>query len=694
MNFAGGKFRFLFVVALFGAVFAAAQEAPTAPPAAPPPEGEVAPAPDYSRAYYHYMLARRYRELAGIYSRGDFVERAIAEYKNAMEADPESLFLRVELAELYWRVGRIADAVRDAEAVLEVNPDQEGAHRLLANIYWRNLGEAQQDRVARQSLEKAIVHFEALARLNAEDADTHIALARLYRLSNQPEKAEEALKQVLENDPDSRNAAVNLAQLYFDQGEYQLAIELLKRVPEEEMDAPHLATLGYAYAQAHEYDEAVAAYQKALALDPENQEFRRALAEALMSDNRLAEARAELERVLKADPHDGASHLRLAQIDRQEGKFDAARKGLERAAALLPNSLDVAYQQVVLEDTLGNYDAAIEILGRLLKQSERPDGRYTVGEASNRVLFLERLGFIYRSKRDYEKSIETFRQILPLGESHAARAEGLIIETMRLNRQPERALEEAAEVVKKFPESRQMRVLYATLLGERGRVEEAVQELRGLQDGTAADREIHLSLAQIFAQGKRFEEAEAEARRALELSQRPGEEEYALFVLGSVYERSKKYEQAEATFKKVLAVNPLNAAASNYLGYMLADRGVRLEESVEYIRKALELEPNNGAYLDSLGWAYYQMERYAEAEPYLERAASLIAGDPTIQEHLGHVYLRLGKKEKARDAWERALQDWETAVTSEFDAEQAARLRKQLDELIELLARETNAARK
>jgi Flp pilus assembly protein TadD len=260
---------------------------------------------------------------------------------------------------------------------------------------------------------------------------------------------------------------------------------------------------------------------------------------------------------------------------------------------------------------------------------------------------------------------------------------------MRFNRQPERALEEAAAAAEKFPESRQIRVLYATLLGERGRVDEAVKELRDLQTGTASDREIHLSLAQIFAQAKRYAEAEAEARRALEISQRPGEEEYARFVLGSIYERSKEYDQAEEQFKKVLAANPLNAAAANYLGYMLADRGVRLEESVRYIRQALELDPNNGAYLDSLGWAYYQMERYAEAEPYLERAAALLAGDPTIQEHLGHVYLRLGKKEKARQAWERALKDWETAVTSEFDAEQAARLQKQLDELIELLAAET-----
>src|SRR5690349_24240542 len=116
--------------------------------------------PDHGRAYYHYMLARRYKELAGIYNRSDYVEKAISEYKQAMEADPDSLFLRVELADLYWRVSRIGDAVREAEAVLKINPNQEDAHRLLGHIYLRNLGDAQPDKVAKESLHKAIDHFE------------------------------------------------------------------------------------------------------------------------------------------------------------------------------------------------------------------------------------------------------------------------------------------------------------------------------------------------------------------------------------------------------------------------------------------------------------------------------------------------------------------------------------------------------
>src|SRR2546426_6997675 len=101
-------------------------------------------------------------------------------------------------------------------------------------------------------------------------------------------------------------------------------------------------------------------------------------------------------------------------------------------------------------------------------------------------------------------------------------------------------------------------------------------------NGTPADREIYISLAQVTSQAKRYPEAEAAVRKALELSPKPEDQEYVLFLLGSIFERQKKFDLAEEQFKKVLTANPLNAAASNYLGYMLADRGVRLDESVGY----------------------------------------------------------------------------------------------------------------
>ena len=669
---------------------AAQDAAPTGTPEQPATAGASV---DHSTAYYHYMLARRFRELAGINNRGDFVERAIGEYKKAMEADPDSLFLRVELAELYWRVGRIADAVKDAEAVLAINPDQADAHRLLANIYWRNLGESQPDKVAKESLRKAIEHFEALSRINPADNDNYLVLGQLYRLSNQPSKAEEALRKVLNANPDSRNALASLAKLYFDHGDYDQAVEALKKIPESEMDTQFLQMLGFAYSQTHDYDNAIDVYEKAVAADAENQEIRRAYAEALMGAGRLAAARTEFQKILKDEPDDGPTHLRLGQLERQIGRFDVARREFERAKSLMPESLEVPYHQALLEDAVGNEDKAIQLLQGLIKQTERPAGQYTPGEASNHAIFLERLGQMYRTQEKFDQALDAFRQIGNLGKDNAPRAEALIVETLRLNRQPQKALEAADAAVQRFPQERSLVILRATMLGERGRLDEAIQQLRTLLNHTSADRDVHLAIAQVYSQAKHFAEAEAAARQALDLSKKPDDQEYPHFVLGSIFERQKKYDLAEEEFRQVLVANPLNAGAANYLGYMLADRGVRLEESVKYIQKALELEPNNAAYMDSLGWAYYKMNRYDLAEPHLVKAARKISGDPTIQEHLGHLYLQMGKRREAQEAWERALKDWPDSSSSDFDADQASKLQKQLEELKLHLSNEKSAQR-
>jgi tetratricopeptide (TPR) repeat protein len=672
---------FLFVaVGLLGAQKAAPQS-----PAANPQAAYSTP--DHAQAYYHYMLARRYRELAQIYNRSEFVERAISEYKAAMAADPGSLFLRTELAELYWRVSRVDDAISEAEAVLKINPDDADAHRLLGHIYLRNLSQGQTDKAAQESLAKAIENFEALVKTDPSDTDSYVVLGRLYKLNNQGDKAEEAFKKVLNSDPTSHDALLSLGQLYIDQGAYDDAIGLLSEVPDDETDSSILGMLAYAYGQNHDVDKASETFEKALDQDPQNQELRRSYSEVLMANGREGPAREQLSKILQADPQDGATYLRLGQLDRQIGKFEQARQELERAHTLLPdNSEEVSYQQALLEDAVGNEDKAASIVQDLLKKSENADGKYSLGEANNRAIFLERLGLIYRSEEKYGQAIETFKQILPLGKNQAPRAEGLIIETLRLDHQPAEAKKRVEEAVKQYPGDHSLKMLQASMLGEQGQVDQAIQELQGLLTGTPTDREVQLVIAQVCSQAKRYPEAEGAAQKALALSPQPEEQRRVVFILGSIYEREKKYDLAEEQFKKILAADPLNSDAANYLGYMLADRGVRLEESVKYIEKALQTDPANGAYLDSLGWAYYKMNRLDLAEINLQKAVRRISNDPTIHEHLGHVYLLEGKKLQAQQEWERALEEWHNAATSDFDAEQAAKLRKDLEKLKHSLA--------
>jgi len=653
---------------------------------------QTATTPDHAAAYYHYMLAQRYKELAGIYNRGDYVDRAISEYKKAIEADPASLFLRVELAELYWRVTRVADAVSEAQAVLKSNPNDVAAHRLLAHIYLGSLGSSQAGPSVPEMLQKTITEFEAVTRLDPSDSESALILGRLYKVNNEPQKAEAIFKKVLQDNPDSRSVLVNLTQLYFDQGDYRKVIDLLGSIPDSRMDPSLLYLLGNAYMQTHNLDKAEGAFEKALEREPDSQDIRRAYAEALMAHGKMQKARDQFEEILKVTPEDGATYLRLGQLDREMGRFDDARQDFEHAKTLAPDNLEVPYQQALLEDTQGHEDKAIAILEDLLKKTAKPGGNYNPAEANNRSVFLQRLGQIYRAEEKYAEAIETFQSIVALGKDQAPRGEALIVETYQLNRQPQKAMAEVNEAIQKYPHNQQLLMQRASLLGEQGHRDEAVKQLQGMLNNTPQDQDVYLAIAQIYSQAKQYPKAEAVIQKALALSNNPDDQEYARFMLGSVYEREKKFDLAEEQFKKVLAVDPLNDAASNYLGYMLADRGVRLDESVHYIEKALQLEPNNGAYLDSLGWAYYKMNRFGQAEAPLQKAVQLISNDPTVREHLGYVYLALGKKVEAQREWEHALKIWRKASASDFGPEQAAKLRKKLNHLKHELGHQESSA--
>jgi len=188
-------------------------------------------------------------------------------------------------------------------------------------------------------------------------------------------------------------------------------------------------------------------------------------------------------------------------------------------------------------------------------------------------------------------------------------------------------------------------------------------------------------LAQVLERGRKYAEAEESVQKAAQMSRSDQEQESAAFMLGAIYERQKKFDLAEEQFRKALAVNPNNASVLNYYGYMLADRGVRLEEATAMIQRAVTQEPNNGAYLDSLGWAYYKQNKFAEAEENLRRAASRSSHDPTVLGHLGDVYMKLGQTERAAELWERALSEWQRALPADYEAEKANELDAQLKTL-------------
>jgi Flp pilus assembly protein TadD len=134
-------------------------------------------------------------------------------------------------------------------------------------------------------------------------------------------------------------------------------------------------------------------------------------------------------------------------------------------------------------------------------------------------------------------------------------------------------------------------------------------------------------------------------------------ERWSLFYSrGIALERSGQWKRAEADLLYALELKPDQPLVLNYLGYSWIDRGENLERGLKMIEKAVELRPEDGYIVDSLGWAHYRLGDYASAVQYLEKAIELVPEDPTINDHLGDAYWQSGRAVEARYQWRRALQ--------------------------------------
>jgi tetratricopeptide (TPR) repeat protein len=650
--------------------------------------------PDRGAAYYHFALAHMYEEQVATYGRSELANKAIEEYRAAIEADPTSAYLTSGLAELYAKTGRIRDAVVEAQEIIKKNPGNLEARRLLGRIYLRSLGDMQAGNGSESVLKLAIEQYEQIIRLQPDSMDDHLLLGRLYRLNNDLQKAENEFKTAVKLEPDSEEAVTTLAYLYNELGDTSRAAHVLSSVPNTQRSAKLYSALGYTYEQQKEYKNAIESYRHAIELDRDNLDAIRGLAQNLLNDGQTEAALEQYKVIADANPEDAQTYVRIAEIYRKQGKFDLALENLKKAESMVQDSFEVPYNIAAIYQAQGRYDEAIPIMRDLLKKSEKADGKYSNGEKSNRAVFLERLGTIYRDQGNYQAAIEPFREIVALGgDENIERGYQQIIDTWREAKEWQKATDTAEEAVKKLPTSRDLKMVLASQQADTGDADKAIKEVRAMLKGNSSpdDRQVYITLAQMYTRLRRFSDAEQALDKAEQLSAKPDDKEYIWFLRGSTFERAKRYPEAEQQFKKVLASDPDHASALNYLGYMLADQNTKLDEALGYIKHAVDLDPSNGAYLDSLGWAYFRLGKYEQAEDNLLKASQKINTDPTVHDHLGDLYQKTGRLKLAATNWERALTEWNRTIAAEVDPTDQARVQKKLDSAKMKLAREEGA---
>src|SRR6202041_1364386 len=449
-------FRLTLVLSFFAAA-ASAQTTPSAHAESKPVDTKPAQASghkvDHAAAYYHYTLAHLYEEQVTAYGRSELANKAMEEYRLAIDADPSSEFLTAGLAELYVKTGRIRDAVLQAQEIIKRDPNNLEAHKLLGRIYLRSLGDMPGNGNGSENVLKlAIEQYEEIVKIEPNNVDDHLLLGRLYRLNNDLQKAENELKVAVKLDPDSEEAVTTLALLYTDEGDTAHALQVLSAIPDTGRSAKLYSALGATYEQRKDYKSAIDAYKHAIRLDRDNLDAIRGLAENLLSDGQVNAALDQYKVIADANPEDAQTYLRISEIYRRQGKYEEALDSLKKAEAMVPDALEVPYNIAVVYQAQARYDEAVKILQDLLKKTEKPENSYSQADRNNRGIFMERLGMVYRDQENYPAAVETFRKMLTLGgDDNSRTAYQNVIDTYREAKQWQQATAAAKEAVQKLP---------------------------------------------------------------------------------------------------------------------------------------------------------------------------------------------------------------------------------------------------
>ncbi len=638
--------KFAALVAMFSlSVPLAAEQARGQRPAA-----TTAAAPDQvAEAYAQFLLGHRLEDK-------DDDDGAIAAYKRAKELDPGAAEIPAELASLYLRLNNAQEAMSMAEQALKIAPANREANRVLGMVY-AALSEAAQDNAPRgrgasradDNAAKAIGHLElAIDRAGGEaDPNVRATLARLYVRNGAYEKAIPILTDLVNREPNWQDGPTMLAEAYAGAGRVKDAIVWLEqRTTDDPRLLPALADF---YERERRWSDAASVYSRALQRAPRSTDLKTRYAAALLNaggrDN-LGKAREALTELTSSNSPNARALYLLSQAYRRLGDFKQAEASARRVIAQNNKSPWGYYALAETLEVRHQYQAVVDELAPVVASFRgKSDASFDVG------ILLPHLGFAYQELGQHDKAIAAFEDARKLAPNDPATA-GYLIEANIAAKKYGAAVDAAKAALAQNPNDLRLTRLHAQALRHNGKADQGIALLEEAVRRHADEPLAYVSLAQAYSEADRG----AQAVKVLQDAQAkfPTDDTIA-FELGTVFDKQKKFADAESAFRQVLARDPENATALNYLGYMLAERGERLDESVTYLKKALQIEPENGSFLDSLGWAYFRSDKLDLAEDNLRRAADQLRTNSVIQDHYGDVLFKLGRYDEAIAAFTRAL---------------------------------------
>jgi len=488
----------------------------------------------------------------------------------------------------------------------------------------------------------AIGFLKAIAEKDAEAVLQRLQLAEILLQNGRAAEAREPVQQLLDmpelSVEDRNSVRMFQVQILILDNKAEQAIHNLQAIL---YDAPdtyparlmliRLLTAGKHYEDAH---QAIAEGLQS----GEHPQLYHIQAQLFIHEGALDKAEQALNTLIKLEPDESGPALMLSQLALRQGKPVKAENVLRHHLAGHPDALGVS-----------------NALGRMLVEQKRGAEAIAVYEdiaerTGGNVDVLTALGLLHYQQGDYDKAADTFRRVLKEHDDPRARFYlAACFESLGQGEKAKDIYQRIKSSDENFAEA-QLRMAAMDLRADR--TDAALVTLRQLIRSEPKMAGAYTVLSAALMRQKAYKELLSETDPALSLDD---VQVQLLFNRAAAFEGLKQYNEAANQIKKLFTLEPDNIEALNFLGYLYAEQGVRLDEAEQLIRRALKERPDNGYYLDSLAWVHYQRAEYDKALTVQRQAIDHVPNDPVMHEHLGDILWKNGQTEQARSTWRDAI---------------------------------------
>ena len=522
---------------------------------------------------------------------------------------------------------------------------------------------------------EAILEFQDALRLDS-DAGIHYALAKNYRIINKIPPALQHSKKAIELSPFKVEYYDLLADIFSSAHQYDSAAAVLEKIIE--IDSTQIDSY-YKLARIYESSkplQAITIYNKLTEIIGPEWSILIRVAELQENLGSLDKAAEAIEELLTIDPSNTAVQKLLSEVYTRAGKYDDALKIISEIIELTPDDFDARERKAQILIQQNNWEAAANEFNYIL---EKPDilleTKIRVGASFFAQSFKDSIMLGY-AKQLFEKidkdtsywQVKMYLGAISLAEKNDSVALNYFDEVKNLaeqntqgwtqlgglffdNRHYSEAITLMNEAIELFPQDFVVNLLLGLSLAQSDRHSEAKEYLKTAIDINPNDVIALSAYGYSLNQLRENDEAILYLKRALGIS--PNDVNL-LGTLGLIYDSLKMWEECDKTYEHALGIDSSNATVNNNYAYSLSERGERLDLALEMAKLAIEKEPDNSSFLDTIGWVYYKLGNYEEAKTYLEKALEISGERPVMLDHLGDILFKMGKKELAVELWQKA----------------------------------------